>query len=81
MIGGLIAQKIIDVEQLKKARISGTDIIKFLRSEIKKHNEFIKAKEDTIRQLQKQIEADQLQITEFQRLIDSLSVEKEDTHE
>lgn len=81
MIGGLIAQKIIDVEQLKKARISDTDIIKFLRSEIKKHNEFIKAKEDTIRQLQKQIEADQLQITEFQRLIDSLSVEKEDTHE
>lgn len=81
MVGGLIAQKIIDVEQLKKARVSNKDVIAFLRGEIKKNAEAIKAKEDTIYQLQKQIEADQSQITEFQRLIDSLSVEKEDAHE
>ena len=30
---------------------------------------------------EKQIETDQLQITEFQKLIDSLSVEKGDAHE
>lgn len=81
MVGGLIAQKIIDVEQLKKARVSNKDVIAFLRGEIKKNAEAIKAKEDTIYQLQKQIEADQSQITEFQRLIDSLSVEKKDAHE
>ena len=78
MVGGLIAQKLIDAEQLKKARISNKDVIAFLRVEIKKCTEAIKANEDTINQLQKQIETDQLQITEFQKLIDSLSVEKED---
>ena len=79
MVGGLIVQKLIDAEQLKKARISNKDVINFLRGEIKKYTEAIKAKEGTIHQLQKQIEADQLQITEFQNLIDSLSVKKEDT--
>lgn len=81
MVGGLIAQKLIDTEQLKKARISNKDVIAFLRGEIQKCTEAIKAKEDTINQFQKQIETDQLQITEFQKLIDSLSVEKEDAHE
>lgn len=81
MVGGLVAQKLIDAEQLKKARISNKDVINFLRSEIQRCTEAIKAKEYTIHQLQKQIEADQSQITEFQRLIDNLSVEKEDTHE
>lgn len=81
MVGGLIAQKLIDAEQLKKARISNKDVVNFLREEIKKYTEAINAKEDTIHQLRKQIEADQWQIAEFQKLIDSLSVEKEDTHE
>lgn len=78
MVGGLVAQKLIDAEQLKKARISNKDVINFLRGEIQIYTEAIKAKEDTIHQLQKQIEADQLQITEFQRLIESLSVKMED---
>lgn len=56
MVGGLIAQKMIDTEQLKKARISNKDVIAFLRGEIQKCTEAIKAKEDTINQLQKQIE-------------------------
>ena len=81
MAGGLVAQKLIDAEQLKKARISNKDLITFLRGEIQRYTEAIKAKEDTIHQLQKQIEADQSQITEFQKLIDSLSVEKEGAHE
>lgn len=81
MVGGLVAQKLIDTEQLKKARISNKDVVCFLRSEIQKYDEAIKAKEDTIHQLQKQIDADKSQITEFQKLIDSLSVEMEDAHE
>lgn len=81
MVGGLVAQKLIDAEQLKKARISNKDVINFLRGEIQRYTEAIKAKEDTIHQLQKQIEADQSQIAEFQKLIDSLSAKKEDAHE
>ena len=81
MVGGLVAQKLIDAEQLKKARISNKDVINFLRGEIQRYTEAIKAKEDTLHQLQKQIEADQSQITEFQKLIDSLSGEKEDAHD
>lgn len=78
MVGGLIAQKLINTQQLKKARISNNDVIAFLRLKIQEFTEAIKAKEDTIQQLQKQIEADQSQISEFQKLIDNLSVEKED---
>lgn len=81
MVGGLVAQKLIDAEQLKKARISNKDVINFLRGEIQRYTEAIKAKEDTIYQLQKQIEADQSQIAEFQKLIDSLSAKMEDAHE
>ena len=76
MIGGLIAQKLIDEKQLKKAQISNKDVINFLLGEIKKYDEASKIKEDTIYQLQKQIPNDQLQIAEFQKLIDKLSAVK-----
>lgn len=79
MVGGLIAQKLIDSEQLKKARISNNDIIKFLQGEIQKSLDAIKTKEITITQLHKQIEADKSQIANFQKLIDSLSIEEEGT--
>lgn len=82
VVGGLVAaQKLIDLDQLKKARISTQDIILFLRGEIQKRQDAIKSKEVTIHQLQKQIEADQTQISEYQKLIDSLSREKEDARE
>ena len=81
MVGGLIARKLIDVDQLKKARISTQDVILFLQGEIHKCQDSIKSKESTIHQLQKQVEADEAQITKFQKLIDSLSNEKEDAHE
>lgn len=76
MVGGLIAQKIIDAEQLKKVRISNKDVIHFLQGEIQKYLDAIKTKEETIHQLQKQIETDQSQITEFQKMIEKLSVEE-----
>lgn len=81
MIGGLIAQKLIDEKQLKKAQISNKDVINFLLGEIKKYDEASKIKENTIYQLQKQIPNDQLQIAEFQKLIDKLSAVKEDEYE
>ena len=72
MIGGLIAQKIIDVEQLKRARISDADIIKFLKSEIDARKVSIKNKEDSISQLNMQIRSEQIQIDAFQQMIDTL---------
>lgn len=77
MVGGLIAQKLIDSEQLKKARISNRDVILFLQAEIQRCEDAIKTKETTIQQLQKQIENDQMQITEYQKLIDSLKNDSE----
>lgn len=82
VVGGLVAaQKLIDLDQLKKARISTQDIILFLQGEIQKSHDAIKSKEVTIHQLQKQIATDQSQISEYQKLIDSLTREKEDVHE
>lgn len=72
MVGGLIAQKIIDVEQLKKARISDADIIKFLRAEIDSRMASIKNKEESISQLNMQIRSEQIQIDAFQQMIDTL---------
>jgi SMC interacting uncharacterized protein involved in chromosome segregation len=79
MVGGLIAQKIIDVEQLKKARISDADIIKFLQSEIDARTASIESKRENIKQLDIQIKADQIQIEAFQKMIDALNSSKEDT--
>lgn len=73
MIGGLITQKIIDVDQLKKARISDADIIKFLKSEIDARKVSIKNKEDSISQLNMQIKSELIQIDAFQQMIDTLS--------
>ena len=73
LAGGLIAQKIIDVEQLKKARISNADIIKFLKSEIDSRKASIKSKEENISQLNMQIKSEQIQIDAFQQMIDTLS--------
>lgn len=82
VVGGLVAaQKLIDLDQLKKACISTQDVILFLQGEIQKSQDAIKSKEATIHQLQKQIASDQSQISEYQKLIDSLSREKEDEHE
>ena len=72
MVGGLIAQKIIDVDQLRKARISDADIIKFLKSEINSRQTSIKNKEESISQLNMQIKSEQIQIESFQQMIDTL---------
>ena len=56
VVGGLVAaQKLIDLDQLKKARISTQDVILFLQGEIQKSQDAIKSKEATIHQLQKQL--------------------------
>lgn len=77
IVGGLIAQKLIDLDQLKKAHISNNDVVKFLEGEIQKRLEAIKTKESTIHQLEKQIEDDKKQLSEYQKLIDSLSAKGE----
>ena len=81
MVGGLIAQKIIDIEQLRKARVSDDDIIKFLKSEIETRKTSIKAKEASIGQIRIQIQSEQSQIDVFQKMIDSLGERSDEKHE
>lgn len=50
-------------------------MIAFLHMEIKKHEEAIRAKEATVKQLQQEIYTEQLQITEVKKLIASLADE------
>lgn len=73
MVGGLIAQKVIDVEQLKKARISEADIIKFLQAEIETRIASIESKRESIKQLDIQIKTEQIQIEAFQKMIENLT--------
>lgn len=72
MIGGMIAQRIIDLEQLKNARISTADITRYLRSEISSREEAILEKERTISKLQEEILNERKQIEEFQKLVEGL---------
>lgn len=81
MVGGLIAQKIIDIEQLKKARISDEDIIKFLKSEIDVRKASIKVKAENIEQIKLQIQSERNQIDVFQKMIDSLGEGSDETYE
>lgn len=72
MIGGMIAQRVIDLEQLKNARISTADITRYLRSEISSREEAILEKERTISKLHKEILNERKQIEEFQKLVEGL---------
>lgn len=81
MVGDLIAQKIIDIEQLRKARVSDDDIIKFLKSEIETRKSSIKAKEASIGQIRMQIQSEQSQIDVFLKMIDSLGERSDEKHE
>ena len=81
MVGGLLAQKIIDNEQLKKAQISNEDIVNFLNSEIELKRASIQNKEEGIQHLKLQIESEQIQIEAFQKMIDSLTATEEPDEE
>lgn len=78
MISGMIAQKMIDLEQLKNARISKADIARYLRSEISSREGAIREKENAVGKLLEEIEAEKKQIEEFQKLVEGLDdVEEE----
>ena len=78
MVGGLIAQKIIDIDQLKKARISDRDIINFLQAEIDTRKSSLESIRENIEKLDMQIKTEQIQIEAFQKIIDTLNNSKED---
>ena len=78
MVGGLIAQKIIDIDQLKKTRISDTDIINFLQAEIDTRKSSIESIRENIEKLDMQIKTEQIQIEAFQKIIDTLNNSKVD---
>lgn len=69
LLGGLIAKQYVKNENVKKAKVSTTEIKKLLKNEIKNRTQTIRRKEETIRQLQSEIEAEQEGIEEARRLI------------
>ena len=76
VVGGLVAQNIIEAEQAKHANVPNYAIIRFAQDKIQEYTNAIKSKENTIHELEKQIEADKAQISEYQKLIDSLRISK-----
>lgn len=81
MVSGLVAQKKNDSGQLKNARVKKSDLILFLEGKIQECSESIETKENTIHQLEKQIDDDKLQIAEYKKLIDSLNMEENESIE
>ena len=77
LTGGLVTKKIIDANNIKNAKISDTDIIKFLEIQVNEHKMSIKNKNEDIAQLRMQIEAEESQIVELQKIISAITERKD----
>ena len=75
-IGGLVAQKLIDNNQLGKPKVSNDELRRFLHSEISRLEDSVKAKENTVLQLKSQIENERNAIAEYQDILDRTAAEK-----
>ncbi len=75
-IGGLVAQKLIDNNQLGKPKVSNDELRRFLHSEIARLEDSVKAKENTVLQLKSQIENERNTIAEYQGILDNTAAEK-----
>ena len=67
--GGVLVQKAIDVDRLKKARVSEGEIIKFLQAQIDTLEITIKAKKESIEHLEAQIKAERKQAEVYRNLL------------
>lgn len=78
VIGGALTSQYIKAEQIKKAKIDSTEVIKLLRMDIKTREESIKTKMTTVEQLELEISEEKQRIEEAKRLIEELNVTCED---
>lgn len=73
VIGGALTSQYIKAEQIKKAKIDSTEVVKLLRMDIKTREESIKTKMTTVEQLELEISEEKQRIEEAKRLIKELN--------
>ena len=72
LVGGVLTSQIIKNEKVKNAKISATDMIPFLKNEVKTREEAVRQKQITLEQLQLEIKQEKQAIEEVMKLISEL---------
>lgn len=73
VIGGALTSQYIKAEQIKKAKIDSTEVVKLLQMDIKTRKESIKTKMATVEQLELEINEERQRIEDAKRLIEELN--------
>lgn len=73
MIGGVLVDKQIKIEQVKNASVEKEELIRVLKKEIAERTEDVKQKRSTIEKLSKEIDESTRRIGEIQMIINDLS--------
>lgn len=77
MLATYATGKALEANEIKKAKVDGKAIIEFLQSEIASRESLVKRKQESIRQIEKEIAAEQERIVELKTLIDNIQTKQE----
>lgn len=72
MVATYATGKAIEASELKKAEVDNKEIVDFIRSEIISHESLVKRKQESIRQIEKEIAAEQERIRELKAILDNI---------
>lgn len=72
MLATFATGKVIEANELKKAKVDSKAVIGFIQSEISSHEALIKRKKESIRQIEKEIMAEQNRIKELRAFIEGI---------
>lgn len=72
LAGGVLTAQFLKNEKIKNAKVDATDIIPFLKNEIKTREDALKQKKATVEQLQLEINQEKQAIDEITKLITEL---------
>lgn len=64
--------KVLEANELKRAKVGSKEIAIFIRSEIASHESLVKSKQESIRQIEKEITAEQDRIEELRAILDKV---------
>ena len=76
LFGGLLTQQYVNGENVKHATVSATEVKKLLEEDINKRKQAILRKQETIRQLQSEISADESDIEAALKLMQDLDAQE-----
>lgn len=74
MVATFATGKVLEANELKKATVDNEAIIDFIQSEIASHKALIARKKDSIRQIEKEITAEQNRIKELSAMMERVKV-------